>query len=106
MHREPSRHSSHAFAENIKWQRNKLFCLALVFAASTGFVSGLAALLVPHWNDALSGRPDYLSAIANATAEALVKQLSGLYPVLVRKTDQLDCWGAISDPNYRHHSVW
>jgi len=78
MHREPSRHSSHAFAENIKWQRNKLFCLALVFAASTGFVSGLAALLVPHWNDALSGSPDYLSAIANATAEALVKQLSGL----------------------------
>jgi len=91
MHREPSRHSSHAFADSIKWQRNKLFCLALVFAASTGFVSGLAALLVPHWNDALSGRPDYLSAIANATAEALVKQLSGLYPVLVRKTEQLDC---------------
>jgi hypothetical protein len=91
MHRAPSRHSSRSFADSIKWQRNKLFCLALIFAASTGFASGLVVLLVPHWNDALSGTPDYLSAIANATAEALVKQLSGLYPVLVTKTEQLDC---------------
>jgi hypothetical protein len=84
-------HQLHSLSDGVKWQRNKLFSLALACAACSGLVLCVGALFTPHINDALSGRPSYLAAIADVTAEGLVKQLSGLYPVIVAKHEHLDC---------------
>lgn len=85
-------HQLHSLSDGVRWQRNKLFSLALACAACLGLVSCVGALLTPHINDALSGPPSYLAAIADVTAEGLVKQLSGLYPVMVAQDEQhLDC---------------
>jgi len=69
--------------------KQAILFLALALPLPQDLFRALAALLVPHGMRP-RGKPDYLSAIANATLEALVKQLSGLYPVLVKKR-ALDC---------------
>lgn len=62
------------------------------------FGAGLIVLLiastlrfVPSFNDALSGRPEYLHAIADRMARSLADSTNHELPVLVRQQQEYDC---------------
>lgn len=78
-------------ANAINWQHSKVLYLRLVYIGCTAIALCLAVLFVPQLNDLASGPPQYLHAIADATAESLSKQLSNLYPVIVVNDEDLNC---------------
>lgn len=75
----------------IRAERTKRAIL-IAFGASV-FISLIAGVLriVPRFDDALSGHPEYLHAIADRMARSLADSTNHELPVLVRQQREFDC---------------
>ena len=75
----------------IRAERTKQ-AIIVAFGAGVFFLlitSGLR--FVPRFDDVLSGRPEYLHAIADRTAQSLADSTNHEIPVLVRQQQEFDC---------------
>jgi hypothetical protein len=83
----------------IRAERTKRAIL-IAFGASI-FVLLIAGVLrfVPRFDDALSGRPEYLHAIADRMARSLADSTNHELPVLVRQDQEYDCDRTLNVPS-------